>query len=413
MGALLSVDLTNITDANGLPTDAADFTYEWVRVDGANEIELGGATGSTYTPVAADTDKTLKVRVSFTDLDGFEEGPLTSATTAQVAVPGVTLSPSPLTVIEGGNADYTVVLDTEPTAGVTIEIGGHSGTDVTLSGSTLSAGNALTFTTVNWSTPQTVTVSAAEDGDAAHDTVTLTHTVAAGSAPEYLSLPAVDVAVTVNDNDVPGNSAATGAPNISGTAQVGETLAADTSGIADEDGLANATFAYQWLAGGSDIAGATGSTYTLTSGEQGQTVKVRVSFTDDANNEESLTSEPTVAVAGQPPAPLTAMIENAPETHDGSSEFTFELRFSEEVKLSYKTLRDQSFTVSGGTVKKAKRLEQGSNILWLITVEPDSDAGVTVVLPATTDCDDPGAICTEDGRLLSKRLELTVSGPGG
>ena len=106
------------------------------------------------------------------------------------------------------------------------------------------------------------------------------------------------------------------------------------------------------------------------------------------------------------------MIENAPETHDGSSEFTFELRFSEEVKLSYKTLRDQSFTVTGGTVTRAQRLEQGSNILWLITVEPDSDAAVTVVLPATTDCDDPGAICTEDGRQLSNSLELIVSGPG-
>ena len=107
------------------------------------------------------------------------------------------------------------------------------------------------------------------------------------------------------------------------------------------------------------------------------------------------------------------MIENAPETHDGSSEFTFELRFSEEVKLSYKTLRDQSFTVSGGTVTKAKRLDQGSNIRWRITVEPDSNAAVTVVLPATTDCDDEGAICTkEGGRPLSHPLELTVRGPG-
>ena len=35
-------------------------------------------------------------------------------------------------------------------------------------------------------------------------------------------------------------------PTISGTAQVGET--ADTTGISDDDGLGNATFAYQWLA---------------------------------------------------------------------------------------------------------------------------------------------------------------------
>ena len=59
------------------------------------------------------------------------------------------------------------------------------------------------------------------------------------------------------------NSPVTGAPTISGTAQVGETLTADTSGIADEDGLDNAAFSYQWLAGDSDISGATGRTYTL------------------------------------------------------------------------------------------------------------------------------------------------------
>ena len=49
------------------------------------------------------------------------------------------------------------------------------------------------------------------------------------------------------------NSAATGAPGITGTAQVGETLTADTAGIADEDGLDNAAFSYQWLADDADI----------------------------------------------------------------------------------------------------------------------------------------------------------------
>ena len=93
------------------------------------------------------------------------------------------------------------------------------------------------------------------------------------------------------------NSPATGAPTISGTAQVGEDLTASTSGISDADGLDNVDFAYQWLAGGSDISGATGSSYVLTSAEQGQTVQVRVTFTDDANNEESLTSAATAAVA--------------------------------------------------------------------------------------------------------------------
>ena len=92
------------------------------------------------------------------------------------------------------------------------------------------------------------------------------------------------------------NRDTTGAPTITGMPQVGQTLTASTSGIADQDGLTNATFEYQWIAGGSDIGGATGSTYTLTASEQGQTIQVRVTFTDDRDNEETLTSAATVAV---------------------------------------------------------------------------------------------------------------------
>ena len=182
---------------------------------------------------------------------------------------------------------------------------------------------------------------------------------------------------------------------------MGETLTASTSGIADANGLDNASFDFQWIAGGSDIAGATGSTYTLTATEQGQTIQVRVSFTDDAYYEEMLTSAATAAITSAPADPLTASLENAATSHDGTGTFTFELRFSEDVKLSYKTLRDHVLTVTGGTVKKAKRLEQGSNIRWRITVEPDSSADVTVVLPVTTDCGDTGGRVHEGRRAAS------------
>ena len=110
--------------------------------------------------------------------------------------------------------------------------------------------------------------------------------------------------VLTTESDAPQtntpNNPATGAPTISGTPQVGETLTADTSAIGDEDGLDDVEFSYQWLADDTDIEGATDSTYTLTASEQGKTVKVKVSFTDDAENEESLTSVATVAVAAKP-----------------------------------------------------------------------------------------------------------------
>ena len=95
---------------------------------------------------------------------------------------------------------------------------------------------------------------------------------------------------------------ATGAPVIMGTARVGEALTADTSGISDEDGLNDATYSYQWLADDAAIADATGSTYTLVDADEGAIIKVRVSFTDDAGNEEELTSKPTDAVAAAEPA---------------------------------------------------------------------------------------------------------------
>ena len=105
------------------------------------------------------------------------------------------------------------------------------------------------------------------------------------------------------------NSRATGAPTISGTAQAGETLTADASGIADADGLDNATFSYQWIAsdGNTDteIQDATGSTYELTDGAIGKTIKVRVIFTDDWGAEETLTSTRTGEVAVRPNSPAT------------------------------------------------------------------------------------------------------------
>ena len=88
------------------------------------------------------------------------------------------------------------------------------------------------------------------------------------------------------------NNPAAGDATVTGTAQVGETLTADTSGIADADGLTNVSYAYQWIRtdGGADadIAGASGSTYTLTGDDQGKTIKLKVTFNDDKGNSETL-----------------------------------------------------------------------------------------------------------------------------
>ena len=224
--------------------------------------------------------------------------------------------------------------------------------------------------------------------------------------------------------------------------QAGETLTATTDGIEDEDGLTGAVFAYQWVRSGADIEGAASSTYTVTGDDEGKPIQVRVTFTDDAGNAESLTSyaklsaPPLIIPDEEPPpkstatreareaqgaqeaaeSPLTAAIHDAPGSHDGQEDFTFELRFSEEPKEGFSdvTLRDHAFTVTRGTVVGARQLDGDSatpNIRWEISVSPDSNANVTVELPATEDCEAQGAICTEDGTMLSSPLEFTVKGP--
>ena len=108
--------------------------------------------------------------------------------------------------------------------------------------------------------------------------------------------------LTITDDDTP-NRLATGQLMITGGARVGQTLTAVTTDIQDADGLG--TFAYQWKADGTNIAGATDSTYTLTNNEVGQRITVTVSFTDDGGGEETVTSQPTAEVrdAVTPPPP--------------------------------------------------------------------------------------------------------------
>ena len=64
---------------------------------------------------------------------------------------------------------------------------------------------------------------------------------------------------------------------------------------------------------------------------------------------------------------------------------------------------------------RARRLAPPGNVRWEITIVPDSDSGadVSVVLPAAQNCADQGAICTDDGRMLSEMVTLTVAGPNG
>ena len=209
------------------------------------------------------------------------------------------------------------------------------------------------------------------------------------------------------------NTAATGAPTIGGTPRVGEELTASTSGISDADGLDDASFAHQWIRADSDIRGATGSTYTAVEADEGDRLKVRVSFTDDAGNQESLTSAVTDAVAARS-APLTASFEGMPAGHRGEGGFHFRIAFSEDIGISFRALREDALAVTGGRVTGGKRVD-GRRDLFRMTVRPDSDGDVTITLPAGRECGVSGAICTksEPRRQLTNRPSATVTSPVG
>ena len=131
--------------------------------------------------------------------------------------------------------------------------------------------------------------------------------------PQAADVGPVSVKVTASDGNggsvsdefditvsAASNTLATGAPTITGTPQVGQTLTAVTTAIMDANGLTTVSYTYQWIRvdGGTEtnISLATASTYTLVPADQGKTIKVKVSFTDDANNPETLTSAATATV---------------------------------------------------------------------------------------------------------------------
>ena len=107
---------------------------------------------------------------------------------------------------------------------------------------------------------------------------------------------ALAYAMTVNVTAV--NDPATGMPTISGTARVGETLTAVTTGIADADGPASPTYGYQWIrvdadgtSNATDVVGETADTYVPVEADDGKKLRVKVSFTDDDSTDEELTSD--------------------------------------------------------------------------------------------------------------------------
>ena len=289
----VTITVINVTDITGtarvgqtLSVDVSDidatFTYQWLSSDGTTETEIPGATDDAYALTDADEGRSIRLRVTFVDDAGNERILTTAPTSAVAPVPNTPATGLP-TISGTVRAGETLTADTSgiddedgltnghlllPVAGRRRgDTGGPPVHSYTLSDD--DAGRAIR-----------VRVSFTDDNDN-EESLYSEATAAATARP---------------------NSPATGAPTIIGAAHVGQTLTADTSGIEDTDGLGNTVFSYQWVSNDgsadSDIEGATASTYVVSDPEMGKTIRVRVSFTDNRENMESLTSEPTAEVAG-------------------------------------------------------------------------------------------------------------------
>ena len=297
VGQMLTADTSNIGDSDGLTNVV--YQYQWLADDGSSVTEISGATGSTYTLQATDEAATIKVQVSFSDDLDNEESLISAAVGPVAAAPPVNSRATGALTISG-TAQVGQML-TADTSGIT---DGDGLTNVVYEYQWL-ADDGSSVTEISGATGATYTLQATDE--AATIKVQVSFSDDLDNEESLISAAVGPVAAAP-----PVNSRATGALTISGTAQVGQMLTADTSNIGDSDGLTNVVYQYQWLAddGSSvtEISGATDSTYTLQATDEGATIKVQVSFSDDADNEESLTSTATAVVAGpEPPAMPTGL----------------------------------------------------------------------------------------------------------
>ncbi len=302
VGQTLAASTTPIDDLDGLPSV---FTYQWIRVDAdgrSNPTNIGAnANASTYALTESEEGKKVKVEVSFVDSGGASETRVSAAypaTGTVAAAPVVNTPPTAMhsTVTTNEETDHTFAAadfsytDSNGDPLDSVKITGLPATGkgrLTLDGTAITSGDLsktvtaadLTASKLKYTPPANATGM----GYASFKYKVNDGTV--DSAAEYT--------MTINVTAV--NRPATGAPTISGTAQVGQTLTASTTPIADPDGLPSA-FNYQWMRVDDDGTsnatniGAKASMYELTENEEGKRVKVEVSFVDSGGASETRVS---------------------------------------------------------------------------------------------------------------------------
>jgi len=259
-------------DADGINSNT--IKYQW-QADGVN---IENATNSDLVLGQAQVGKNISVVVSYTDLNNNNESVESRLTAAVVNV------------------------NDAPTGSITIT--GNALKDAKLSASNdiqdldgISGGVLYQWkangVNIFGATDQYYTLTLAEVGKKI--TVTASYIDNYGKNESVVS--AASAVVIDTTNNIP-----TGIVTINGTATQNKTLIANYT-ITDPDGVGGSTFLFQWQADGANIAGATARTYELKESEVGKTIAVAVSFIDDEEHPERLTSSATRAVVNVNDAP--------------------------------------------------------------------------------------------------------------
>ena len=305
VGDLLSVDITRIRDSDGIPEDVA-FTYQWFSRDGDDDVDISGATGSSYVVTGQEPSNFLRVRVTFTDGNGFDETVVSNAavwpqlreiwTAALTAGQQSLINRTGFGVdYEGGalsdttftfaGTDYTIfIIDTSP--------GGRLGINMNAS---FAEGDASRLILDVGGHPFRFSDRDPAQGDL---DILPSHTSALVWADSGISWSRGDVVRLALKTT---NLSAEGARVIRGAPRVDDVLTVDTSGITDGNGIPDdVVFSYQWFYRDADedrdFPGATGPSFPLDASHLGKLIGVKVSFIDADGYAESVVADPTTAV---------------------------------------------------------------------------------------------------------------------
>ena len=134
-------------------TDSALFS-----VNSSSGVVTFASAPDYESPSDSGSDNVYNFTATATDAKGLVTTQAVAITVTDVAEQGVTTSKASMSVGEAGTNTYTLVLDSAPTANVVITPASNNTSAATVS-------SALTFSTSNWSTPQTVTVTGVDDTD--------------------------------------------------------------------------------------------------------------------------------------------------------------------------------------------------------------------------------------------------------